>query len=351
MTDETGTKAGAEVPCWRNEVAAFQQPSTRRALRQLGSSLGLHLFVWFCIYLSLGVSWWLILLLAFLAGATLVRVFIIFHDCGHGSYFPSRRANELVGFITGMLTFTPFHHWRWEHSIHHTSAGHLDKRGIGDVWTLTVDEYLESPRRRRLAYRLARNPFVLFLLAPLYEFLIRQRFPAATAAKRERRSVYWMNLALLGMITAGCCVFGVSEYLMIQLIVITVAGSAGIWLFYVQHQFEGVYWERRGSWDFTRAALQGSSFYKLPKFLQWLSGNIGFHHIHHLSSRIPNYNLERCHMASQMFLGVTPVTFMSSLKALRLRLWDEQAKTLVGYKHLRMRGRPCPAAAALKRDD
>jgi omega-6 fatty acid desaturase (delta-12 desaturase) len=335
MAHKTDSQSRNGAPPWKEVVATFQQPSTPRALWQLANSLGLHLLIWYFIYLSLGVSWWLVLLLAILAGATLIRVFIIFHDCGHGSYFPSRRANDIVGFITGMLTFTPYHHWRWEHSIHHASAGHLDRRGIGDVWTLTVDEYLQSTRRRKLAYRLARNPFMLFVLGPLYEFFIRQRLPTANAAKRERRSVHLMNLAILGMVTVACCVFGVRQYILIQLIVTLVAGSAGIWLFYVQHQFEGVYWERDGNWDFTKAALEGSSYYKLPKVLQWFSGNIGFHHIHHLSSRIPNYNLEKCHMASQMFLDVRPVTLLTSLKSFRFRLWDEQEKALVGYRHLR----------------
>jgi omega-6 fatty acid desaturase (delta-12 desaturase) len=264
-----------------------------------------------------------------------VRIFIIFHDCGHGSYFRSRTANNVVGFITGMLTFTPFYHWRWEHAIHHASAGHLDKRGVGDIWTLTVEEYLQSPGWRRVAYRLARNPFILFLIAPLYIFLFGQRFPSPNANNRERRSVGWMNLAILGMVIGLCAIFGVEAYLLILLMTWGVAGTAGVWLFYVQHQFEGVYWERGEDWDYTAAALEGSSFYKLPKVLQWFSGNIGFHHIHHLSSRIPNYNLERCHKADPLFQQVEPVTLFASLKSLRFRLWDEERGRLVGFRHLR----------------
>jgi omega-6 fatty acid desaturase (delta-12 desaturase) len=243
---------------------------------------------------SLAVSWWLTLALAALAGTLLVRVFIIFHDCGHGSFFRSRLANDVTGFIAGMLTFTPYYHWRWEHSLHHATAGDLDRRGTGDVWTMTVQEYLESSRWKRFAYRLARNPVVLFVLAPLFLFVVRQRFPSAKASSRERKSVMWMNLALLAMATALSWVFGLVPYVLIQSTVMMVGGSAGVWLFYVQHQFEDAYWERREDWDYTAAALEGSSFYKLPKTLQWLSGNIGFHHIHHLSSRVPNYNLERC---------------------------------------------------------
>ena len=214
---------------------------------------------------SLSVSWWLVLPLAVLAGAFLVRVFIIFHDCGHGSFFKSPAANDAVGFISGVLTFTPYYHWRWEHAIHHSAAGDLDRRGTGDVWTLTVQEYLESSRWRKFAYRLARNPIVLFVLAPLALFLVRQRFPSPDANRRERHSVYAMNAAILGMAVALSVVFGLKAYLLIQLVVLMTAGSAGVWLFYVQHQFEGVYWERSEDWSYTDAALRGSSFYKLPK--------------------------------------------------------------------------------------
>ncbi len=320
---------------WKRIVTEFQKPSMGRALWQLVNTLGPYALLWYLMYLSLSVSWWLTVPLAMLAGAFLVRVFIIFHDCGHGSFFPSRKANDVVGFISGMLTMTPYFHWRWEHSIHHASSGDLDKRGIGDVWTMTVQEYLESSRWRRFAYRIARNPIVLFVFAPLFLFAIYQRFPARQAKPRERQSVHWMNLALLAMAIALSSVFGVTAYLLIQLIAMAVAGASGVWMFYVQHQFEGVYWERSEEWDYTAAALQGSSFYKLPKILQWFSGNIGFHHIHHLSPRIPNYNLERCHRSHSLFQEVVPITLSSSFKSATLRLWDEQLKKLVGYGHLR----------------
>jgi omega-6 fatty acid desaturase (delta-12 desaturase) len=286
-------------------------------------------------YVSLAVSYWLIVPLAILAAAFMVRVFIIFHDCGHGSFFRSRRANDLWGFITGVLTFTPYYHWRWEHALHHSTSGDLDRRGTGDVWTLTVQEYLEASRWKRFAYRLARNPVVLFVLAPLFLFLVWQRFPNPKVSRRERLSVYWTNLSLLLMAAALSWVFGWKAYLVIQLAVVALAGSAGVWLFYVQHQFDGVYWERRGEWDYTKAALQGSSFYKLPKVLQWFSGNIGFHHIHHLSPKIPNYHLEKCHQAEPLFQSVKPVTLFSSFKSFTFRLWDEQRRKLVGYGHLR----------------
>jgi omega-6 fatty acid desaturase (delta-12 desaturase) len=320
---------------WKQIVAKYQKPSTWRALWQIIDTLIPYALCWYLIYLSLTVSWWLVVPLAILAGGLLVRVFIIFHDCGHGSFFKSRGVNDAVGFIAGILTFTPYYHWRWEHAIHHSSAGHLDRRGTGDVWTLTVQEYLESSRWRKFAYRLARNPFVLFVIAPLYLFLIRQRIPSPNASQRERHSVHAMNAAILGMAIALSLVFGIKAYVLIQLIILMVAGGAGVWLFYVQHQFEGVYWERGEDWSYVAAALQGSSFYKLPRVLQWFSGNIGFHHIHHLSPRIPNYNLEKCHKADPLFQEVKPVTLFSSLKSFTFRFWDEKQKRLVGYGHLR----------------
>jgi omega-6 fatty acid desaturase (delta-12 desaturase) len=334
-SDSKEQERSKTIAAWKEIVLQCQKPSTWRALWQIVNTLGPYSLLWYFMYRSLEISYWMTLPLAILAGAFLIRVFIIFHDCGHGSFFRSSMANNVVGFITGMLTFTPYYHWRWEHAIHHASAGHLDKRGTGDVWTMTVQEYLESSRWKRFAYRLARNPVVLFVIAPLYLFVISQRFPSAEANKRERHSVYWMNLAIFGMAAALSAIFGIVPYLIIQLTAMAVAGSAGVWLFYVQHQFEGVYWERADEWDYTAAALQGSSFYKLPKILQWFSGNIGFHHIHHLSSRIPNYNLERCHRAHPLFQTVKPVTLFSSLKSFTFRLWDEQNKRLVGFRHLR----------------
>jgi omega-6 fatty acid desaturase (delta-12 desaturase) len=333
MSDSSEKKA--DIATWKAIVARYQVPSLPRALWQMINTLGSYALCWYLMYLSLSVSWWLVVPLAILAGGLVVRIFIIFHDCGHGSYFKSGRANDIVGFIAGVLTFTPYYHWRWEHNIHHATSGHLDKRGVGDIWTMTVQEYLESSRWKRFAYRLARNPVVLFLIAPLYLFLIRQRFPSSNANPRERMSVWWMNLALAIMVGTLSLVFGLKDYFIIQLIIISVAGSSGVWLFYVQHQFEDVYWERGDDWDYTRAALEGSSFYKLPKILQWFSGNIGFHHIHHLSARIPNYHLEACHKADPLFARVEPITLRASLKSLTFRLWDEKGRRLVSFRHLR----------------
>jgi omega-6 fatty acid desaturase (delta-12 desaturase) len=349
MTNKNVSQAPSEAErlAWKEIVAKYQKPSTPLAVWQLVNTLGPYVLLWIGMYVTMSISWWLAIPLAVLSGAFLVRIFIIFHDCGHGSFFKSKRANDWVGMLTGLLTFTSYYQWKWEHSVHHASAGDLDKRGIGDIWTMTVQEYLESSRWRRFSYRLARNPVILFLIAPLFLFLVRERFPNPSANARDRRSVYWMNLAILVMVVSMSWVFGLKSYLVLQLVSMGVAGAAGVWMFYVQHQFEDVYWERGEDWDFVEAALQGSSYYKLPRVLQWFSGNIGFHHIHHLSSRIPNYNLERCHRSHALFREVKAITLFSSLKTLKLRLWDEKQRKLVGYRALRglPRGRKQPVAA------
>ncbi|MCE9616433.1 MAG: fatty acid desaturase [Lentisphaerae bacterium] len=331
-----------DTPAWRAVLANYETPSAWRSGWQLANTLVPYAGLWYLMYLAQAISIWLALPLAILAGGFLVRLFIIFHDCGHRSFFKSRQANEWLGFLLGVLTFTPFHQWRWEHAMHHGSAGNLDKRGIGDIWTLTVQEYLEASRWKRFAYRLARNPVVLFVLAPLFLFVVWQRFPSPRASRRDRYSVYWTNLAILTTVCIMSAVFGIESYAFLQLSVIGVGASAGVWLFYVQHQFEGVYWQRHGEWDYTAAALQGSSFYKLPQLLQWFSGNIGFHHIHHLSSRIPNYNLGRCYKAEPLMQAVKPVTLLSSFKSFTFRLWDEQRCKLVGFDILRTLRRQHP---------
>ncbi len=325
----------ASKAAWQRIVEKCQQPSTPRAVWQLVNTLVPYALLWYLMYRTLEVSLWLTIPLAVLAGAFLVRVFIIFHDCGHGSYFRARRANDIVGFLAGVLTFTPYYHWRWEHAIHHGTAGHLDKRGTGDVWTMTVQEYIEATRWKKFSYRFVRNPFVLFVIAPVFIFIFRQRFASSTASPRERHSVWWMNFALLCYAGTMSWIFGIWPYVFIQTVAWMVAGATGIWLFYVQHQFEDAYWERGSEWDYTAAALQGSSYYKLPRILQWLSGNIGFHHIHHLSPRIPNYNLQRCHEADPVFQSVPAITLRSSLASLKFRLWDEAGRKLVGFKRMR----------------
>ncbi len=324
---------------WKEKVLKYQTPSRWRAGWQLTNSIGLYALLWYLTYISFAVSHWLSLLFATIAAGVLIRVFIIFHDCGHGSFFKSRRANDVWGFITGMLTMTPYFHWRWEHSVHHATSGNLDKRGTGDIWTLTVQEYLAGSRWLRFQYRLNRNPIILFAIAPVIMFTVYQRFPNRDASSREKKSVHWMNFAILCMAIGMSALMGLEAYLVIQLFITAIASGAGIWMFYVQHQFDETHWERGDNWDYTAAALHGSSYYKLPIVLQWFTGNIGFHHIHHLSSRIPNYNLARCHRELHLANSVKPITMWSSLRSLSLRLWDEESKELVGYRVMRQRRR------------
>jgi omega-6 fatty acid desaturase (delta-12 desaturase) len=320
-------------------VARFQVASLRKAQWQIFNSFAPYLLLWIAMVFVLHISYWLMLPLAILAAGFLARIFIIFHDCGHASFFKSKRANNVLGVLAGLLNLTPYRHWRWQHGLHHGTAGDLDRRGTGDIWTLTVQEYIQSTRWQRIAYRLARNPIVLFVIAPLYVFAVHHRFAVANAPQRERRSVRYTNWALLGITIGMSAVIGLKDFLLIQLTVSAIAGAAGLWLFYVQHQFEGAYWARSGDWDYTAAALQGSSFYKLPKILQWFTGNIGFHHIHHLSPRIPNYHLERCHDSDPFFDAIKPVTLWASLKTLRFRLWDEQGNSFVGFSGRRSKRR------------
>jgi acyl-lipid omega-6 desaturase (Delta-12 desaturase) len=335
MEDQTQAERAIDRAAWREIVARYQKSSARRALWQLVNTLVPYAALWVFIYWSLQVSVWLVVPLGILMSAFQVRIFIIFHDCGHGSFFKSRLMNDGCGMFCGLLTFMPYYHWRWEHSLHHATAGNLDRRGVGDVWTMTVQEYLDSSRWQRFAYRLVRNPFVLFVLAPIYLFIIRSRFSSSQASQRERFSVYGSNLAILGAALGMGAIFGLKTYLVIQFSVLMLSGAAGVWLFYVQHQFEGVYWERRTTWDYATAALKGSSFYQLPRILQWFSGNIGFHHIHHLSPRIPNYYLEQCHKANPLFQSVKPITLLASVRSFTFRLWDEQRRKLVSFRHLR----------------
>src|SRR5882757_6812912 len=316
----------------KDNVARCQTASPWRARWQVINSFVPYALLWFAMVRAQAVSYWLMFPIAILAAGFLVRIFIIFHDCGHGSFFKTQRANNATGAVAGLLLLTPFRHWRWQHALHHGTAGDLDRRGSGDIWTLTVEEYLQSTRGRRFAYRLARNPLVLFVFAPLFVFVLDHRFAVSAASKRERESVHRTNWALLGVTLLMCAMIGLKALLLIQLTVLAFAGALGFWLFYVQHQFEGSYWARSKHWNYTAAALQGSSFYKLPRILQWFTGNIGFHHIHHLNPRIPNYHLQLCHEGDPFFKTIKPVTLLASLKSLTFRLWDEQNNEFVGFR-------------------
>jgi omega-6 fatty acid desaturase (delta-12 desaturase) len=286
-------------------------------------------------FYSLQISYLLTLALSLLAAGFLVRIFIIFHDCGHSSFFRSSRANRIVGTILGSLVFTPYDRWHRDHAIHHKTVGNLDKRGNGDVWTLTTDEYNNLSKGKKLYYRLYRHPLILFVLAPIFLFVLWFRFPKKNLTPAGNRSVYISNLIIAAFVSGGILLMGWKAFLMIQIPVIYAATVAGVWLFYVQHQFEDVIWTREEDWDYKSMALEGSSYMKFPRILQWFSGNIGYHHIHHLSSRIPNYNLEKCHKASPLFESIKPVTFLPSMRTMNLRLWDENTNKLISFKDLR----------------
>jgi len=320
---------------WRTIVSDYQDPNLRKSVWQLLNTLIPYLLLWIMMVYLIEISYWLVIPLAVIAGGLVVRLFIFLHDCGHWSFFKSAKANHWVGSIMGVLVFTPYFQWRQSHAIHHATAANLDKRGVGDVWTMTVDEFLEAPWWKRLFYRVYRNPLIMFGVGPLLTFLILHRLPNNSYKKREKNSVHLTNLALLIIVLIMSWTIGLKNYLLIQLPVIWVASTVGVWLFYVQHQFEGVYWERAQEWDFLKAGLEGSSFYQLPKVLQWFSGSIGFHHIHHLSPRIPNYMLEKCHRENPIF-HVKPVKLWSSLKSLSFRLWDEKKHQLVNFKYLKI---------------
>lgn len=318
---------------WRTVVAKYARPDLWRSIWQLLNTLVPYFVLFYLSMRSLEISFWLTLPLSILTAGFMVRTFIIFHDCGHGSFFKSRQANKWVGRITGFLVFTPYQRWTHDHAIHHATAGNLDKRGKGDVYTMTVQEYLEAPWWKRFGYRIMRQPVFMFFFGSLIVFVITQRIPPGKG-KREIASVWWTNLALAIWITLMSFLFGWQAYLTVQLLVIFFGASVGIWLFYVQHNFEGAYWERHDKWDFLNAGLQGSSFYKLPAVLQWFTGNIGFHHIHHLSPKIPNYKLPKAFKENPVF-HVKPLTLWSSFKSLTLRLYDEKTRKMVGWSVLK----------------
>ncbi len=325
----------AVVDDWRKIVRRYQQPDQSKAIWQICNTFIPYVGLWVAMYFTVSVSWLLTLALAGLAGLFLVRIFIIFHDCGHSSFFASKKANDVLGFISGLCTLTPYRHWRWQHAVHHGCSGNLDERGIGDVWTMTVAEYQAASPWVRLQYRFMRNPVVLFGFIPLGLFWVYQRFSYKKASKRDRRSVYWMNFAIALYAAGMIALFGFWSFFWIQLVVTGVSGGLGVWLFYVQHQFEDTYWSEGGNWDYVSSAMQGSSFYKLPAVMNWFSGNIGYHHIHHLSSRIPNYHLVACHESEPYFQQVPELTLRESLKSIQLRLWDEESRKLVGFGHLK----------------
>jgi omega-6 fatty acid desaturase (delta-12 desaturase) len=330
MREEQGSN-----PTWIEIISKYNKPDIKLSIWQIINSLGPYILLWVAMYYSLQISYLLTLGLAILAAGFLVRLFIIFHDCGHGSFFQSQKANRIVGTILGSLVFTPYDYWHREHGIHHKTVGNLDKRGSGDVKTLTVDEYNKLSRGKKLFYRLYRNPIILFAIAPIFLFVVWFRFPRKQLGKSELRSIYVTNLIILAFSVPLILLMGWKAFLLIQIPVIYIATVTGVWLFYVQHQYEDVIWTRQEDWDYKKMALEGSSFMKFPRLLQWFSGNIGYHHIHHLSPKIPNYNLEKCHRENEMFQNIKPVTFIPSLRTMSLRLWNEKEGQLISFRQLK----------------
>ncbi len=329
---------------WREALAPYAQPHLGRSLLDLMTSVVPYLGLSGVMYLALDVSYLLVLAVAVPAAGFLLRTFILFHDCSHGSVLPSKRANAWLGVALGLVVYQPFQAWRHDHAVHHATSGDLDRRGVGDIPTLTVAEYHARSWWRRLGYRLFRNPLVMFGIGPIFALVLQPRWAYSSARPRLRRSVIGTNIALAVLVGTLCWLVGWREYLLVQVPTVLLAGSAGVWLFYVQHQFEDTYWESAEGWSYADAALRGSSYLKLPKVLQFFTGNIGLHHIHHLSARIPNYNLQRAHDENPIFHDVPTLSLRDGLRAVRLKLWDEDRGRLVTFTEGRTAasGRPAP---------
>ena len=324
----------------REALAPYTKPHLGRSLLDIATSVVPYLALSVLMYLALDFSYLLVLALAIPAAGFLVRTFIVFHDCTHGSFLPSKRANAWLGTAVGLLVFESFARWRHSHAVHHATAGDLDRRGVGDVHTLTVAEYRASTWRRRLGYRMFRNPLVMFGLGPIYGMILQPRLVPRSARPRIQRSVIATNLALAALVGALCLLVGWPEYLLVQAPTMLIAGATGVWLFYVQHQFEDTYWQSAGDWSYADAALRGSSYLKLAKPLQFFTGNIGLHHVHHLSTRIPNYNLQRAHDENPIFHEVPTLSLLDGLRAVRLKLWDEEGGRLVTFAQARQASPP-----------
>lgn len=318
-------------------ILNFTAPSRGKAIWQLFNTVIPYLALWAVAIYSFTTELpvWIGVLAILIAAPFLVRIFIIFHDCCHSSFFKSTWANTLIGYITGVMASTPFRDWGKAHISHHATAGNLDKRGVGDIWTLTVEEYISAPRLKRIIYRVFRHPLFLFGLGPSYVFLIFHRFSQKGIQHKGRLSVYITNLCLLLLLLLGGATIGYKTYLAIQLPITIIAATLGLWLFYVQHQYEETYWERNDVRDSLKAAMEGSSYYKLPKIAQWFTGNIGLHHIHHLNPAIANYNLQACHDEIQKLQHIEPLGVRKSFRSLRIHLWDENTKKLISFRAMR----------------
>jgi acyl-lipid omega-6 desaturase (Delta-12 desaturase) len=327
-----------------DDLAAYARPCLRRSVLDIFTSAVPYLAICFLMYLALDVSYLLTLALVLPAAGFLVRTFVVFHDCAHGSLLPSKRANRAVGRVLGLFVMSPFQRWRHDHAIHHATSGDLERRGVGDIVTLTVREYRARRWPGRLAYSMMRNPVVMFGLGPVIAMVIGPRIATRSQRPRLRHSVLGTDLALLVIIGGLCWLIGWQSFLIVWAPSAILAGSIGIWLFYVQHQFEDAYWQSAADWSYSEAALRGSSYLKLPRIMQFFTGNIGLHHVHHLNARIPNYNLQRAHDENPVFHQVPTLTLGDALRTVRLKLWDEELGKLVTFAQANRR-RPSSSAA------
>jgi len=316
----------------RKEVQPFAKSDTRASIVQMINTIAPLLAAWIIGYYVVQFSPWYGLIAALIAAGFVVRTFIIFHDCTHGSFFKNKKANDTVGFITGVLTSFPYEKWKREHTIHHATSSNIDKKGIGDIDMLTIEEYMEKSKMGRLGYRLYRNPFVMFGLGPLFMVLVLNRFNRKDAKKKERMNTYLINAVVAALTVLMIVAFGWQSFLLIHGVTLFVAGALGIWLFFIQHTYEDSYFEYDSEWDYVKAAVEGSSYYKLPKVLQWITGNIGFHHVHHLSPRIPNYKLEEAHETVTPLQQATTITLGTSFESIRYKLYDHEQMKFVTFK-------------------
>ncbi len=317
----------------KQRLAQYRDANAWKSTWQLVSSLLLFGSLWALMYFSLNVSYWLTLLLSVPTAGLLVRLFVLQHDCGHGAFFKSKAMNDIVGFMLSILVLTPYSSWRRHHALHHASAGDLDRRGHGDVYTLTVAEYRNLPPLKQLGYRLFRNPLIQFGIAPLVYFAILQRFTLNVPRSwtHERAGIYWTNALIAATFLSVIWLIGFWPFVLVHLPVLLLATSAGVWLFFVQHTFEEAYWEHHEHWNFEQAGADGSTYYQLPTLLQWFTGNIGFHHIHHLDSRIPNYRLQECFNQNTDLQQVQRFTVWQSLSCVKFKLFDEKSGKMVGF--------------------
>jgi omega-6 fatty acid desaturase (delta-12 desaturase) len=333
-----------EPQSWKDALRPYERPDTRRGVVQIATSLLPYLALSAASYLTLGTSIALTALFALVSGGFLVRTFVVFHDCCHGSLLPSRKANARVGTLLGLFVLTPFVRWRHEHAVHHATSGDLDRRGVGDVYTLTVSEYNAKPRKEQISYRLFRNPLVMFGIGPIFAMIIGPRIVGKDARPRMRQSVLATDAVLAVVFGLIFWLLGWQFVLEVWLPSALIAGSAGIWLFYVQHQFEDAYWQTGEDWDYADAALQGSTYLRLPKVLQFFSGSIGLHHVHHLNHKVPNYNLQRAHDSHPLFATVPTITIADGMRAVRFKLWDEHSGKMVTFAQARRYAVPSAVA-------